>query len=123
MEKKMSFLTKLREAFWRYAIRRVDLFDMLPWWAVLLRWVLFPSENFKWVSGVSPRYYPLPGGWILRQPWPEEDALLISRESVTVRLMLKEGQASMRLVSMKTQSGAVWSSEKMKGEKDEFFDE
>ena len=98
----MNFLIKLREALWRYAIRRVDLFGMLPWWAVLLRWVLFPVENFNWVSGVSPRYYPLPGGWTLRQPWPEEEeVLLVSRGSVTIRLTITGGQASMSLVTVK----------------------
>lgn len=54
-----------RRNFWRWVRRSVDEGALLPRWAIVVRWILFPMDSAYWHLASTRGYNPLRDTWLI----------------------------------------------------------
>jgi hypothetical protein len=55
----------MRQAFWRFVRRRIPAGQILPWWALGIRAVLFPIDTFYWRLSSNIGYQVESDTWLI----------------------------------------------------------
>lgn len=55
----------MRERIWRFVGRFLKEGCLLPWWAIAIRFVLFPLDSFYWSFSCRTGYQPWKDEWMI----------------------------------------------------------
>ena len=55
----------MRNRLWMWATKRLPEGCLLPWWAVVIRAILYPLDFFYWKMSGSRGYQPQTDTWII----------------------------------------------------------
>lgn len=81
----------IRERLWRCATAKLPPGQMLPRWAILLRWALFPLDSLYWRLTSQRGYQWMANSWMIGGLNWSDDELVKAAHRPGLYLITKQG--------------------------------